>query len=169
MRQYSAPTNRKKDRDKSSFDWNEAFRILNMVREEIAENFPYKVIHIDGCEADDIIGTLCHEFGRELNNGEPILILSGDKDFVQLQKYANISQYDPVRKKWVKNSTPEMFLIEHILAGDRGDGIPNVLSDDNVFVENRRQKPLSKKKLKGWIDDIFFYNTFTEEEEKNYR
>jgi|TARA_B100000214_G_scaffold351441_1_gene305849 hypothetical protein len=141
---------RKAWREKSELDWNQIWTALNNIKEELRTVFPYKYIDVEGCEADDIIGTLCHEFGRELNNGEPILILSGDKDFVQLQKYANISQYDPVRKKWVKNSTPEMFLIEHILAGDRGDGIPNVLSKDDCFI-NGRQKPLRKTFLQKVI------------------
>ena len=141
---------RKAWREKSELDWNQIWSSMNQIKEELRTVFPYKYIDVDGCEADDIIGTLCHEFGRELNNGEPILILSGDKDFVQLQKYANISQYDPVRKKWVKNSTPEMFLIEHILSGDRGDGIPNVLSKDDCFI-NGRQKPLRKTFLQKVI------------------
>jgi 5'-3' exonuclease len=139
---------RRTSREKSDLDWNELFRVMADIREEIAEHFPYKVIHIDRCEADDIIGTICHEFGTELNTGsEKFLILSGDKDYIQLQRYANVDQYDPVRKKWIRHDDPETFLVEHILRGDTGDGIPNVLSPDNCLVVGERQKPMTAKKI----------------------
>ena len=138
--------NRKKNRQDSGLDWNEIFRVLNTVREELAEFFPYPTVRVEHAEADDVIATLCHEHGRQLG-GDPILILSGDKDFQQLQRYSNVSQYDPVRKKWIKCVNPEQFLKEHILKGDTGDGIPNVLSSDDTFVANARQKPLRAKKI----------------------
>ena len=81
--------NRKKTRDKSEMDWNAIFQALNSIRDELKEFFPYKVIQVETCEADDIIGVITHEEGTELNMGEPILILSGDKDYIQLHKYAN--------------------------------------------------------------------------------
>jgi len=149
---------RRTNREKSELDWNELFRIMADIREEVAEHFPYKVIHIDRCEADDIIGTVCHEFGTELNTGsEKFLILSGDKDYIQLQRYANVDQYDPVRKKWIRHENPDDFLVEHIFKGDTGDGIPNVLSADNCLVIGERQKPMTAKKmetLRGSIDNL---------------
>lgn len=138
--------NRKVSRDESSVDWKEMFRILNKIREEISEYFPYPTIRVDTAEADDIIATLCHEHGRELG-GDPILILSGDKDFQQLQRYSNVDQYDPTRKRWIRCSDPDKFLLEHILKGDASDGIPNVLSSDDTFVAKARQKPLRSKFL----------------------
>jgi hypothetical protein len=134
---------RKTWREKSELDWNTIWEAMNAIKDDLREVFPYKYIDVHGAEADDIIGTICHEHGTELNIGEPILILSGDKDFVQLQKYANVNQYDPVRKKYITNSAPERFLLEHILGGDRGDGVPNILSKDDCFI-NGRQKPLRK-------------------------
>jgi len=138
--------NRKKNRQDSGLDWNEIFRVLNMVRDELAEFFPYPTVRVEHAEADDVIATICHEHGRELG-GEPILILSGDKDFQQLQKYANVKQFDPVRKRWIKCNHPDIFLREHIIKGDTGDGIPNILSSDDTFVANARQKPLRAKKI----------------------
>lgn len=140
--------NRRAGRETSEIDWAELFRILNTIRDELVENFPYKVIHIDSCEADDIIGTLCHRFGTQLNNGtEKILILSGDKDYVQLQQYSNVEQYDPVGKKYVRKGDALVFLTEQILRGDTGDGIPNILSPDNCLVVGERQKPMTAKRL----------------------
>ena len=98
--------NRKKTRDKSEMDWNSIFQALNTIRDELKEFFPYKVIQVDTCEADDIIGVITHEEGTVLNAGEPILILSGDKDYIQLHKYANVKQYDPTRKRWISNANP---------------------------------------------------------------
>ena len=133
---------RKKNRDDSDYDWPHIFNCLNNVRDELKEFFPYKVIQVDTAEADDVIGVLCHEFGKQLGEGEPILILSGDKDFVQLQKFVNVDQYDPVRKRKINSKNPFEYLVEHIAKGDRGDGIPNALSKDDVFVSGGRQKPM---------------------------
>jgi hypothetical protein len=141
--------NRKKAREKSEIDWNAVFEILNKVRDELKEFFPYRVIQIDTAEADDVIGTLCHEFG---NTGQPILIISGDKDFKQLQSYMNVKQYDPVRKRWLEERDPDKYLKEHILRGDQGDGVPNFLSRDDTFVVNGRQKPLRATKLSIWLE-----------------
>jgi hypothetical protein len=149
--QYKA--NRKKGREESTFDWNEAFRIMNQVREEIKENFPYKVIHEDQCEADDIIGTIV-EHTQEFGNYEDIMIVSSDGDFKQLQKYDNVSQFSPLMKKLIEEGHPRQNLKLKILQGDTGDGIPNVLSDDNTLVEGRRQTPLSKKKKEAILEDL---------------
>jgi hypothetical protein len=144
---------RKKSREDSPYDWNLIFETLNRVRDEIRENFPYKVIQIDKTEADDIIGTICINYGVELRNSqsEKILILSSDKDFMQLQKFANVDQYSPMAKKFLKTSEPIKFLKEHILKGDRGDGIPNILSSDDTFITEARQKPVTEKKLNTWV------------------
>jgi hypothetical protein len=140
--------NRKAGRDKSGMDWNALFQIMNNVRSEMDEYFPYKVIHIEHCEADDIIGTVINEYGSELNIGsEKFLVLSADKDFIQLQKYANVDQYDPIRKRWIRNDQPQQYLEEHILKGDTGDGVPNILSPDNCLAVGERQSPMTKKRL----------------------
>ncbi len=148
--QYKA--SRRKKRDESSTDWNEVFRIINMVREEIQENFPYKVMHEDGCEADDVIAQLALET-QEFGKYEPVMIISADGDFKQLQVYKNIKQFSPLLKKMVVEPNPRTYLAEHILKGDAGDGIPNVLSDDNVFIDGRRQGILSAKKKAALLDD----------------
>lgn len=140
--------NRKKSRDESGMDWAALFEIMNTIRDELREYFPYKVIHIDHCEADDIIGTVIHEYGSELNIGaEKFLILSGDKDYIQLQNYANVDQYDPIRKRWIRNDNPHQYLKEHILKGDTGDGVPNILSSDNCLAVGERQKAMTKKRM----------------------
>jgi len=149
--QYKA--NRRKGRNESTFDWNEAFRILNKIREDLRENFPYKVIHLERCEADDVIGTLA-ERTQEFGNYEPVMIVSSDGDFKQLQRFDNVSQFSPMTKKYVEEGHPRHNLKLKILQGDTGDGVPNVLSDDDTLVEGRRQTPLSKKKKEAIIEDL---------------
>ena len=148
--QYKA--SRRKKRDESTIDWNEVFRIINLVREEIQENFPYKVMHEDGCEADDVIAQLAIET-QEFGKHEPVMIVSADGDFKQLQVYKNVKQFSPLLKKFVVEKNPRTYLAEHILKGDTGDGVPNVLSDDNVFIDGRRQGILSAKKKAALLDD----------------
>lgn len=138
--------NRKKAREESELDWSAIFTSLNKIKAELKEFFPYKVIQIEGAEADDVIGALTIKHGQMLNTGEKILILSGDKDFGQLQVFGNVTQFDPVRKKIIKHEDPVKFTRELILKGDRGDGIPNILSPDNSFVDGIKQKPMRVQK-----------------------
>ena len=84
-----------------------------------------------------------------------VMILSGDKDFIQLQKYPNVKQYSPITKKMINGMNPDDYLKEHVLKGDTSDGVPNVLSPDNTFVDGIRQRPLSKKKIALMVDGDF--------------
>lgn len=151
--------NRKKMREASGFDWTLIFNTLNKIRDEIRDIFPYTVIQIEGAEADDIIATLCKytQSNDLIRRGldeetQPVLILSGDKDFLQLQKYSNIKQYSPMKKMFLSTDNPDKYLVEHIIRGDSGDGIPNFLSNDSVFVtEGVKQRPISSKKLEVWL------------------
>jgi hypothetical protein len=142
---------RKKNRADSKHDWNAIFGVLNTMRDDLKEHFPYLVLHVENAEADDLIASMCHIEGKQLG-GEPILIMSSDKDFIQLQKYSNVEQYSPMQKKFVRHHNPEAYIKEHIIKGDRGDGIPNFLSDDDTFVVGKRQKAISTKKLETWIN-----------------
>ena len=142
--------NRKKNQEKSELNWQSIFECMNKIRAELKEYFPYKVIDIESAEADDIIAILVKEFSDF--NPQDILILSGDKDFIQLHVYDNVKQYDPVRKKYIKHADPKRYLQEHILKGDSGDGVPNILSDDNCFVVGARQKPMTQKKIDAFSE-----------------
>ena len=142
--QYKA--NRRKKRNESDLDWDEIHSIMERIRTEVEEIFPYKSIRVEGAEADDIIASLC----KENYHKEDIVIVSDDKDFQQLQIFPNIKQYSPLKKKFLQCENPKSFLIEHIIRGDSSDGIPNILSDDDSFVnENKRQKSVTKKKLEA--------------------
>ena len=149
---HNYKSNRKKDRANSGLDWNTIFETLNNIRDEIKETFPYKVLEVEGAEADDCIAAIVQHVAETPSEFEHILILSGDKDFIQLHKYNNVQQYSPTVKKFIKDIDPDIYIREHVLKGDRSDGVPNFLSPDNTFVDELRQKPLTKKKLETWID-----------------
>lgn len=136
-------SNRKKNRSSSGHDWNSIFEALGNIRDELREYSPYKVIHIDRAEADDVIGVLT----KNAAPSEKVLILSSDKDFVQLHSNTNVKQWSPSMKKWIKSDKPELQLHELIITGDKDDGIPNILSGDNFIAEGIRQKPITKKFL----------------------
>jgi hypothetical protein len=146
--QYKA--HRKKARAESTMDWELFFTYLNQIREEIQANFPYKFVHIAGVEADDVIGTLVEQT-QEFGKAEPVMIVSSDGDFIQLQKYKNVKQFSPIQKKVIANSNAKLYLFEHIIRGDKGDGIPNILSDDNAIVDGVRQSPITQKKIDAWL------------------
>jgi 5'-3' exonuclease len=149
--QYKA--NRKKGREKDNKDWDSIFEVLNKIKEEIREFLPYKVVETHGAEADDVIAIICKHY-----QSEKIMIVSGDKDFIQLHKYENVRQYSPITKKHVNGVNPVVYIKEHILKGDKSDGVPNVLSPDHTFTDNLRQRPLTSKKMQSImaqdIDDL---------------
>jgi len=145
---------RRKNRESSTLDWKEIFRIINAVKQEITESLPYRVVQYDKAEADDVIAVLV-ESTQEFGNYEPVMIVSADKDFIQLQKYDNVQQFSPLTKKQVTDKNPERYLLEHVFRGDSSDGVPNVLSDDRVFIEEgTRQTPLRTNKINEWCDAI---------------
>jgi hypothetical protein len=143
---------RKKAREKSDLDWHLIFDILGNLKQELKENFPYKVIDVDGAEADDIIGTLTPLYAGGDNK---ILILSSDGDFLQLQMYKNVKQYNPAQKKFLKCDNALADLKEKIIRGDKGDGIPNVLSPSDCFVRDLRQTPINKNKLEKLMNENY--------------
>ena len=140
--------NRRKNRENDITDWKTLFELLHEMREELTKYFPYKVMHIDSAEADDIIGVLVEE--RQGMECSPTLILSSDKDFIQLQKYQGVRQWSPLQKKFVVGD-PAESLYDKTIRGDTGDGVPNILSsDDTLITEGKRQTPVTKKKMALW-------------------
>jgi hypothetical protein len=139
---------RKKNREASGHDWASIFESLNKIKEELKRHSPYKVLDIESVEADDIIGVLAVKYSPQ----QKIMILSSDKDFVQLQRFNNVEQYSPILKKIISEKNPERQLKELIIRGDRNDGIPNILSSDDIFVSGGRQKPITEAKLSVWMN-----------------
>ena len=144
---------RKKNREASDLDWKMIFDTLGKIREEIKETFPYKVLHLDQCEADDIIAVLAKQT-QEFGFSEDVMIVSSDKDFKQLHKFKNVKQYSPLLRKMVTAKQSEIHgnMVEHIVKGDSGDGIPNILSKDDCFVTGTRQTPVSSKRLNEFFE-----------------
>lgn len=149
---------RKKNREKSNLDWHLIFDMLAKFKEELKENFPYKVVDVEGAEADDIIGTLVP---RHIAH-ENILIISSDGDFLQLQRYNTgkytVKQYNPAQKKYLKSEDPLVELKQKIIQGDRGDGIPNILSPGDSFVREIQQKRLTKNSLAKFLSEDIVSN-----------
>ena len=149
---------RKSDREAAASSWGLIFKVINEVRDDLEKHFPYRVFHIPGAEADDVIAVLCDFLATQDNtkdvfgSKEPVLIISGDKDFIQLQKYSFVKQYNPIQKKWVKPKKDWVTTLkEQVICGDKGDGIPNFRSPDNSFVDKIRQKPITEKNLAKWV------------------
>jgi len=155
-------SNRRKNREEDDKDWDSIFDVLNNIKEEIKEFLPYKVVEVYGAEADDVIATLCKHY-----QSEKVMIVSGDKDFIQLQKYDNVKQYSPITKKLVDGVDPKVYIKEHVLKGDKSDGVPNVLSPDHTFTDELRQRPLTSKKLESILaQDI---DELDDEIKRNYQ
>ena len=145
--QYKAK--RKTTRDESPLDWGHLFTLINGVRDEIKENMHYPVVTVDRAEADDIIAELV-ESTQEFGKCEPVMIVSSDKDFFQLQQYSNVKQFSPMKRDFIKVDDAAFYKFEHICRGDSSDGVPNVLSVDESFTEGIRQKPMRAKKIQEW-------------------
>lgn len=139
---------RKKSRDASGHDWTSIFEVLGKIKQELKDYSPYKVIDVDTCEADDIIAVLAMKYASSQN----VMILSSDKDFAQLQRFPNVDQYSPILKKYIKEPLPLLQLKQLVIRGDKGDGIPNILSKDDVFTSGGRQKPITEAKIINWLN-----------------
>ena len=139
---------RKKSRDASGHDWTSIFEVLGKIKQELKDHSPYKVIDVDTCEADDIIAILAMKHSATQN----VMILSSDKDFAQLQRFPNVEQYSPILKKYIKEPLPLLQLKQLVIRGDKGDGIPNILSKDDVFTSGGRQKPITEAKIINWLN-----------------
>ena len=155
--QYKA--GRKKTRESSNLDWNEIFGVTNKIRDEIKENMPYKSVEVYGAEADDIIAIVSNSYDK-------VMIVSSDKDFIQLHK-DTVKQWSPVTKQEVNGHDPDTYIKEHVLKGDSGDGVPNVLSPDHTFTDGLRQKPLGKKRIEKMINENM--NDWSDEVKRNYQ
>lgn len=138
---------RKESRDASIFDWGSIFTALNTIKLEFKEILPYKVLCVPKAESDDIIAVLSKRYCTT----DTVVIVSGDKDFNQLS-CDGVSQYSPVQKQFLKISDPSKALKELIIRGDKGDGIPNILSGDDSFTHKIRQKPIREDKLAIWLN-----------------
>ena len=160
--------NRKKGRENDSKDWDKIFGLLNSIKSEFKEMLPYKYVEVYGAEADDIIGVLIKDPKKWFT--EKRMIISGDKDFIQLQKYPFVQQWSPITKKTINGYDPNVYIQEHILKGDTSDGIPNVLSPDNTFTEGLRQRPLSRKKIETWVgENAKNIPSWNDEVKRNYQ
>jgi len=152
---------RKKAREKSDLDWHLIFDMLAKFKQELKDNFPYKVIDVEGAEADDIIGTLVP---RHIMH-ENILIISSDGDFLQLQQYNGrsqytVKQYNPAQKKFLISEDPIKELKMKVINGDSGDGIPNIMSAGDTFVTGARQKRMTEQRMSKYLtEDITEYDT----------
>lgn len=145
--QYKAK--RKTNRDESPLDWGHFFTLINQVRDEISEEMSYPVVHVDRAEADDVIAILTQET-QAFGKNEPVMIVSSDKDFIQLHSYSNVKQFSPMKRDFIKVDCPHFYKFDHICRGDASDGVPNIFSPDETFVEGIRQKPMRAKKIQEW-------------------
>ena len=165
--QYKA--SRRKGRQESDLDWNEIFGVTNKIRDEIKENLPYKSVEVYGAEADDIIAVVSNSYSEAGKNPiflDKVMIVSSDKDFIQLHK-ENVKQWSPVTKQEVSGHDPDTYIKEHVLRGDSGDGVPNVLSPDHTFTDGLRQKPLGKKRIEKMINENM--SDWNDEVKRNYQ
>jgi hypothetical protein len=149
---------RSEDREASPIDWNTIFTSINKIVEEVKTYFPYKVLQVPLCEADDLIAVLAKN-AEELTEknildemSHPVLIVSNDKDMKQLHKYKWVRQYFPQKDTILREADPKMFLIEQVLKGDKGDDIPNVRSAADSFVVGKRQLPVTAKFIREFLE-----------------
>lgn len=156
---------RRQDRKENEAQWTRFYEIMNKIRDEVAVHMPYRNLAVHGCEADDLIAYLVKRFAPT----EKMLVLSGDKDFSQLLIHPSVRQYSPLQKKFVEVDNPKQFLLEHIVKGDSSDGVPNILSDDDCFmVEDKRQKPITKKRMDELLNYYAEHGVVQEKHQANW-
>jgi len=158
-------------RAESDLDWDMIFQCMDIIRQELIKFTPYKVIQLEGCEADDIIAILTKKarigvFGTT----EPVMIISSDNDMSQLQKYDKVEQYSPSTKKMIKKSIKEVkeYLNECTVKGQKKDGIPSIYMADDWFTKpNGRAKAIYQNRLDEFLEKGI-EACVNDEERRNY-
>jgi 5'-3' exonuclease len=141
---------REMTKKKSGMDYKAFIAVIDEIHEDLKTYFPFKVVRVSWAEADDVIAALTKHIGQR---GDQIIIASRDKDFKQLLS-SDVMLWDTIEWKWIKCEHPKTYLIKHILMGDAGDDVPNVRSDDDVFItEGKRQKPCGPKGVEKILQD----------------
>lgn len=162
--QYKAT--RKASKETSDIPWDKVYYGINTVRQELIDNFPWKTLHVPKCEGDDIIAVMT-KFVQEnqlstsgiFDEPQPVLIVAADTDDVQLTQFDGVRQWCPLQKKFLTKLSKvdlKKFMIEHIVKGDVGDGVPNIHTRDDFFVtkeEGERQRSVTQNML----DLVFEY------------
>lgn len=157
--EYYKANRSNKDDDDGPIDWQLIFRQMEEIKEAFDKHFPFHVIQQKGAEADDLIAI----FAKQAK--ENVCIVSRDHDFFQLQRYPHVVQYSSIDKRFLKTEDPIDFRIRHIIGGDSGDGVPNILSDDDTFVNPyKRQARMTEKRLAECLE--WAKNNFIDAPEK---
>jgi len=148
----------KRNRDKSKqeqsyLDLKKAFPII----EDVLNLYPTKQIKIDEMEADDVMYALAIEFASK---GEDVLVISTDKDMIQLKNhYDNIDVYSPMKKMFYK-AIPNIVM-EKAICGDSSDNIPGIYRVGPKTLEKMLlDKNLWKKKMANGNQKL--YESFTQ-------
>ena len=168
---------RAQGRADSPLDWEMIFATLTSMYTEIDEFFPYKIVRVDRAEGDDVVAILAKYLQtNELTYKgleeakQDIIVISSDGDFIQLQEYGNVEQWSPMFKKLVREANPRLYRFNKIIGGDAGDGVPNVFSDDDIFVSEpkRRQTPATEKRIAPILEAALAGTKIPVEHERNY-
>lgn len=179
--QYKHQRKLKRESDTSGIKWDFVSEVKNELIEDLDKHFPFIVVKVPKCEGDDVIAVMAKLITEQPSleeenifgdtDPEPILIISSDRDNMQLHKFKNVKQWSSIEKKLIKPAvSAKISLLEKIVRGDSGDGIPNLRMSDNTFVDKIRQKPISQK----YLDEFYTSSNpidvcLTEEEKINFK
>ena len=137
---------RKAKRNEHPEKFEELFKQASLFEEELETVFKYNILQCKGAEGDDGVGFLVHELPKE----DTKIIVSMDKDMVQLLSIPNTIFFNIHHLKKCEEycENPEIALQKLIINGDSSDGIPNMKSDSDTFVnEEKRQKSCGEKTI----------------------
>lgn len=115
------------EQEKESIDWQRKILVY------LLRFLPVTVLCPDNVEADDVLAYLAQVVEQE--HGGHAIIMSTDKDFLQLVNDTGITVWNPVKKKTYNTATvledygfhPHNFLLYRCVTGDASDNIPGVM------------------------------------------
>lgn len=116
---------------KDADEEREAMNVQLQILLEYLQYMPLQLVTADATEADDVISYIAKDvFG---NNKNKVIIMSSDKDFLQLVD-ERINVWSPTKKKLYTPKAildeygvhPNNFLFYRTLDGDKSDNIPGV-------------------------------------------
>lgn len=142
-------SHRKEEKAKAKMDYEAYYPMFDDFCDKLKQYLPniYQ-LKVERAEGDDIIAVLTKNF-TEKND---VICVSTDRDFYQLYKFNGYKQYNPIKRNYVQVLDPERYLLEKIVVGDKGDGVPHVKSRVSVktaatIVENGLEEWIKKEKV----------------------
>lgn len=157
---------RKIRRAESGIDWRYVRTGFRACEDALHACTDVVVVRVQGAEGDDCISVVADRNqydkdrmslgGLAIGGDEPTVIVSSDKDYGQIP---NVDRFDP-RKGIFLPYNPQAALAAIVIDGDRTDGVPNVISDDDTFIVSGKRQNTMTAVRRSKLEAMYYAGDF---------